>query len=307
MNGECPVCGGVKFRTLETIEIDKQHATYCRSNKMAAELLTKALNHTSNYQMRRCADCSLEYADPFASPGAEWYGVLYSHLKLFPGNRWEFGEVKKSIAQGQNVLDYGCGDGKFLNFISDKTSNAFGCDFSPHAIDRVKQNGFTADVLSTSGDSDLVRSRGPFDHIVAFHVLEHLDRLSSLFDLAGAVAGQHTNLWVAVPSDMRADRVFGATDPLDQPPHHLSRWSRKSLETVGLKFGWRMSGFLYEPIAWRTSLWEKSRRTSIYRKLSVGPTSERLARLVLLPFMCIAGPHALSGFSMLARFTREEV
>ena len=144
------------------------------------------------------------------------------------------------------------------------------------------------------------------DHVVAFHVLEHLARPGSLFEFAKGVISPSGRLWVAVPSDRRASRVYGEADALDSPPHHLSRWSISALESVGLAHGWAMERHLYEPLPSTLAVWEATRRLPFFHWASSRwRPLERLARRVLAAGVWLSRRHVranASGFSMLACF-----
>ncbi len=306
MKQKCPVCDTEKFEVLEIIDIVEQHAAYVSMNEQAADDLTRALQGiTGTYRMLKCYQCGLEYADPFVSPGSQWYQILYSNLNLFPEIRWEFREVRESIGRGESVFDYGCGGGAFLRSVQNITGETHGGDFSPAAVAEARKCGLKADVIYEGTGPRSIGITGTFDHVVAFHVLEHLDRPDALFEFAQAIANHKTRLWIAVPSDKRAVRFLGGEDHLDQPPHHLSRWTVKSLELIGIKKGWKIRTQAYEPTGFRARAWELSRRTNLYRRMvAFNPHLERIARLLLLPFLDWKRGRELSGFSMLVSYDR---
>ena len=54
------------------------------------------------------------------------------------------------------------------------------------------------------------------------------------------------SLFLSVPNRMRSGRA--AAEPLDSPPHHLTRWSRRSLEMLAGAAGLRMREIALEPV-----------------------------------------------------------
>ncbi len=308
MAQNCPVCGSEENVQLEIIDIAEQHANYCPSDANVAGELTNALSEiVATYRMKKCCHCGLEYAEPFVSPGPKWYRTLYSNLKLFPESRWEFEYVSKFIREGQCIFDYGCGDGAFMTLLKNNWGarvEVRGGDFSSAAVENSRENGLKVNVIGGNGELEGV-PRGAFHHIVAFHVLEHLESPKELFQFARSISNRDARLWIAVPSDKRPIRKLGGEDFLDQPPHHLSRWTEKSLEMAGIDEGWKMHALVYEPIGIRTRAWEVSRRHALYyRMVAISPRLERLARLILFPFIGFQKPNELSGFSMLASYER---
>ena len=86
-------------------------------------------------------------------------------------------------------------------------------------------------------------------------MLEHLDDPVRIFEYAGKTATKDTVLWIAVPSHFRPSRTFGLTDFLDQPPHHMTRWNKKSLKEIGRRANWSLDEIYYEPISMKASCW----------------------------------------------------
>lgn len=302
----CPACGEQNSRRLEVIHVESQHAIYLPQEPNAASQLTNMLAAKS-YEMNKCSACALEYAAPMYAPTAVWYSLLYSKLGLFPVQRWEYRVVKNQLGPSDFVIDYGCGSGHFLEFIGGTVGGRRGVDFSMDAITAVKQRGIEGILADEDLDVNMQGSRAT--HVVSFHVLEHLDDPSSLFRFATTVSSSETLLWVAVPSDKRASRRYEQIDHLDQPPHHLTRWTKAAMEQMGRDTGWRLISFYYEPISIRTKLWELSRRTRTYEHIcsGAGRAFERIGRAMLaIPILLLRRQEIrqLSGFSMLACYAR---
>ena len=78
-------------------------------------------------------------------------------------------------------------------------------------------------------------------NIVAFHVMEHLeDPFGTLIDLKSKLK-DNGKLWVSVPDQ---ENSFFEFSYLDWPPHHLSRFSRNSLQILGKRAGFRVVDYL---------------------------------------------------------------
>ncbi|KPF47832.1 hypothetical protein IP87_00290 [beta proteobacterium AAP121] len=261
------------------------------------------------YTMYRCQHCALEFADPMLSPPAAWYGALYGALPLYPADRWEYGQVLQALGPPDTVLDHGCGSGHFLGLAAGRVRRAIGIDFSPAGVAAVRRRGLEAHVAA-EGAADGIALSEPASHITAFHVLEHLPRPAALFELARALGTPSVQLWVAVPSDRRPDRLSGEADDLDAPPHHLTRWTPRALQALGEREGWQLRALHHEPLPWRQCVWEVGRRSRPVAALLAAnpwprPLRRGLARLAALALWAW-GRHPMdqaSGFSMLARYT----
>jgi ubiquinone/menaquinone biosynthesis C-methylase UbiE len=196
--------------------------------------------------MIRCKQCALEFGTPLKAPTADWYGIAYRVLSLYPSDRWEFGEVIRHVRPRQRLFEIGCGSGMFLDRCRASGIEAQGIDCIEEAIRACAAKGLNAS-LERLGEASLPPAEGQFDHISAFHLLEHLDNPRSLFERASRLAGGNCHLWLSVPSDQRASRRFGKTDFLDQPPHHMSRWNPEAFAAIGARTGWKLAEVIYEP------------------------------------------------------------
>ncbi len=305
----CPACGAHACAVIETISIPEQHLRYAANDVACASRLDRSHGAPLEaYRMVRCRDCRLEFADPLTAPSEAWYSELYGQIHLYPTARWEFDLVAQALVATDVVVDYGCGSGEFLLSVRDKVGRAEGFDFSAAAVAASVSKGLQVHRLDLDGLSAGDALPAKADHVVAFHVLEHLARPGALFEFAKGVIRPSGRLWVAVPSDRRASRVYGEADALDSPPHHLSRWSISALEAVGLAHGWAMEHHLYEPLPSTLAVWEATRRLPFFHWASSRwRPLERLARRILAAGVWLSRRHVrfnASGFSMLVCFRR---
>ncbi len=306
----CPACHGEGFQTLEKIDLDEQHAFYSPDKVVQKQLTEHAAVPDDSYQMLRCNTCGLEFASPLVPPSARWYELSYPLLDAYPGNRWEFEVVLASTHSTQRLYEIGCGAGSFLKQCRSREIAAAGTDFSASAVAKCVDSGLSATVMDIAGAEAPQNSGGAgYDVIASFHVLEHVADPYSFFKLATSLAADQAHLWVAVPSDRRPSRVFGERDFLDQPPHHMTRWTESALASVAEPHSWSLAAIQYEPLPLRSALWWSARRNSLYRRFvrhSNGAGVERLVRYLLYPYLLCAF-HRLkrqSGLTMLAHYVK---
>jgi SAM-dependent methyltransferase len=305
----CPSCGGSGALTLERIAVHAQHLAYAGGDEVLARRLGDSLGHEIDaYRMLECRHCKLGFADPALAPSAQWYAQVYARLDLYPAQRWEYGVVAQALGGGDTVLDYGCGSGEFLASVRQRVRCAIGLDFSAAGVEQAVRRGVDARLLDNNGMPREPVPAGSAQHVVAFHVLEHLVEPVSLFQFASSAAAPEAKLWLAVPSDRRASRVHGEADALDAPPHHLTRWTEQALRAIGARCGWRLVRHAYEPLPTRTGVWEATRRLALYRRFTPSSAPLRWAyRRALAAGVWASRRHRitkLSGFSMLACFEK---
>lgn len=308
----CPACGCPHTHSLEKIRVGQQHQLYAPSEASTRARLDQAMATTADaYQMMRCNGCGLEFASPLKAPPEEWYQAAYAALDLYPARRWEFGRVLENASANDFVIDFGCGAGAFLKSCRDRSITALGFDFADSAIQDCEEQGLDARKMAVDASFSPPAPRRA-TIVTAFHVLEHLEAPQGLFQRASQASAPDARLWVSVPSDRRPSRWFGHTDFLDQPPHHMTRWTERALGAIGERTGWALHRLHYEPLTLRGALWSIATNSLVYRRLArhgclAGRARERMTRWLLYPWALgrrLMVARDLSGFTMLAEFTR---
>lgn len=308
----CPACHGKSHGLQETIQLDIQHRDYSPDAAIQRQMTVLAEVPGDTYRMLKCRTCGLEFAEPMRSPGAGWYELVYSVQSLYPATRWEFDFTLASLRSGEVVGELGCGSGEFLRKSAERGVKAIGADFSRTAIQAAVAAGLDATVFDVSGDIPDFMALGDRDVVVAFQLLEHLDNPGSLFELAKGWAKPNGRLLLAVPSARRPPRYFAERDFLDQPPHHMTRWTEQSLRVVGSEHGWELKSLTHEPLRFSQRVWCFSIRLPLYKAFQrIGLLKhrpvERALRAAMLPFAALkalALPNSLAGQSMLAEYVR---
>lgn len=306
----CPACNQRAFEPLEFIDVAEQHKLYAPDDKKVQEDLTAAAAETAlSYQMLKCTNCGLEFCDPPRAPSAAWYRLAYRAMDLYSYDRWEYYEVLRRIPSNEPVFEFGCGAGLFLMHCRSQGVSASGMDFSEDGVADCVAKGLAVRQLDLnkippSTDSDRC------SQIAAFHFLEHLECPAVFFEHASARALPLAHLWVSVPGERRTSRRFKIREFLDQPPHHMTRWSAKAFQEIGKRYGWRLVEALYEPLPLRTKLWWITIRSTPYRRMEAAGRfrnkhAERAYRAAALPATLaqwLIKDRQLSGHSILAHF-----
>jgi SAM-dependent methyltransferase len=190
-----------------------------------------------DYAMRACAACTLEFAEPMAPADDAFYAWLDRRPWYYVAQRWEWNIVEARIAQhggAPAVLEFGAGDAKFLRRLRDATgARVVAIERSSAAVAAVRAGGIEAYTAEEAAGS--LANRG-FDFVIGFHTLEHVaDPLALALEMV-RFAGAGGQVLVSVPySPMYFEsRWF---DPLNHPPHHLTRWNARSLAALAGQCG----------------------------------------------------------------------
>lgn len=183
--------------------------------------------------MQRCSSCELVFANPMKPGDGAFYAWITSQPNYYPKHRWEWDTVKSLIGADSDkhtpaVIDVGCGNGDFLKFLANGiNANAIGLDTTPSSVATCLTRGlkvFCSDIGAFCDAHPLEK----FDFCVSFHCLEHVDDPLSFIRHIKKLTAADGKIIVSAPySPMSFEQVW--FDPLNHPPHHLTRWNRKSL------------------------------------------------------------------------------
>ena len=189
-----------------------------------------------------CRTCGLQYFDPPNAGDSAFYQELSSSAQYYAPEKWEFAVVRDTWSRDRTILDVGCGDGRFLEMLEGIAAYAVGLETNPEAIARAKKKGLSVE-LSFVEEFGALHPQS-FDVVCSFHVLEHLPSLQSFVPGMLACVKPGGLLIVSVPNRLRT-RDPAVDEPLDCPPHHISRWHPRqlselsrlySLEEVAIRF-----------------------------------------------------------------------
>ncbi len=79
------------------------------------------------------------------------------------------------VRPGERVLDIGCGNSAYQQWIAEKASDVLGIDIRAERIDEARRNCTMENVRFELMDVTETLPPGPFDVVICSHVLEHLD------------------------------------------------------------------------------------------------------------------------------------
>ncbi|MGV8934014.1 MAG: class I SAM-dependent methyltransferase [Gallionellaceae bacterium] len=170
-------------------------------------------------------------------PGDDtFYGWICSSKFYYPHARWEWVPLLDVLCkEGKvRVIDVGCGSGLFLEAVRERGLQGVGLDANSDSVQTCLRKGLVAMCIGLENINAAVTER--YDAITMFHVMEHLSNpvaalisLRRLLKPGGLIA-------VSVPySPMSFETDW--RDPLNRPPHHLTRWNEASLRSLAVAAG----------------------------------------------------------------------
>jgi SAM-dependent methyltransferase len=239
----CPLCAYADYTQIDSFRYeeiwDRLHRDW--GARFSWDVVAEN-TPTSRTCLVGCNECGLRFFAPL-HPGTERFYQQLMRAIPYVSNRWEFDRVAAKISAGQSVLDLGCGDGLFLEKVESRAGRVVGVDLNPDVGSR--WTGSRIEIHSMRFQAFAEAEPGAFDVVCAFHVAEHMPDVSALLDPAAACLRPSGRLFISVPNARR--RGAKRLEPLDCPPHHVSRWRLEQLHRLGVEFGLHLHNVYFEP------------------------------------------------------------
>ena len=172
----------------------------------------------------------------------------------------------------RNVLDFGSGEGYFLNMLKKRGLNACGVDSSATCLLPNVYKSIFAEQLNSQ----------KFSHITAWHSIEHVHELEKTISRMYDLLDEKGTIIVATPNYLSFDaRYYKSFWAAYDVPRHLWHFNKKSLKEVFENKGFKLiksSPMLLD--AYYVSLLSESYKKSIFKifkSIFVGTISNTLA------------------------------
>jgi SAM-dependent methyltransferase len=140
------------------------------------------------------------------------------------------------------VLEFGCGRGRFLQHLRGHVAKPVGLDLNPEAVAQVREQGFEAS--NASLEQFASEHTAAFDAVCAFHTIEHLPSVPEFLSPAQRCLTPGGRILISVPNRRRL--VRRNDEPLDCPPHHISRWEAPQFEYIARRFSMELVSVTFE-------------------------------------------------------------
>lgn len=272
----CPVCETPAnlLKDLPATFLRKSLGDYFK------EQIPESVN-IGSYQLMQCPRCTAEFTEPMLPGDASFYAWIARKAGYYPEWRWEWDEVIATIkGRGGNqaaLLEVGCGSGTFLKVVLGQPAiHAVGLDTEPGSIASCREKGCEAHCEEISA----FLARNPdrrFDYAVAFHCLEHVPKPKDFLNAMLGALRAGGSVFVSTPYSPMSFET-GWFDPLNHPPHHMTRWNARMYQEMAEQLGLGMRLRMPEP----RSLFQRTKDALALRKFGPRGTFSRFARYAAL-------------------------
>jgi SAM-dependent methyltransferase len=292
----CPVCNSSAFipsgQELELSEILHRWEKEVGVSfpKHVWEEYSFAERH--NVTLFQCHDCSFAMFYPPIT-GSEAFYATVTEKEYYNPVTWEFLQAILDLRQYncRRVLDIGCGEGDFLDLLSERIPgiNCFGYEFHVNAVEKARDKGHA--VLSGKFPDCLSESNidEPFDAITLFQVLEHIPNPIGFIKELKDLLKPEGLLIIGVPNSKGPVRYFHNA-LTNIPPHHVSWWCAACFRKGMPQLGFEVIKVAYEPLpdylweSYLTFMWDNiwpSEKYKIKRILNKQPEVHKADQIAL--------------------------
>lgn len=246
-NVDCPIC---------SYQFDSKDESAC----VTFACNVRAFKHES-FRVWRCPQCMTIHCLDHVDLAHYYEKYPFTQANLTRSLRLCYHNLlrrltKHGFSRTHSLLDYGCGNGLFVQYLRDKGfPNCHGYD--PYA----RKSGF--------GNPEILHNR-QFDYIVLQDVIEHVEDPNVLLHTLNQHLAPGGYILIGTPNATHID--------LTQPelsdyynavhvPYHLHLYTRQSLEMLGFCQGWQTTDFFDRP--YHDTLWFglNSRAWNQYQRL----------------------------------------
>ncbi len=228
MTVKCCLCGNIELSLIDNINVADISKLYIHLFNVNIDMYFNGFDIISYY---RCNVCNLL----FYSPQAAGDEILYNNLQriewYYPNNRTEFALAYNYIKKNDYVLEVGCGSGFFGKML--ETCNYVGLETNENA--KLMAINASLNVTNQTIEDHALNNRGLYDVVCSFQVLEHVVNPDSFLKSCVDCLKPGGLLIISVPSE---DSYLAIVEDgvLNMPPHHMTRWTDKTLKFVASRY-----------------------------------------------------------------------
>lgn len=236
-----------KGATKHVFDIDKEfiRAGFQKDVSIDVSYLIDTTDKISVYE---CLDTGYRFFYPYQVAGDSDF---YEKLELIPWYyvewKWDYEIAASFIQEHAKVLDIGCGEGKFLDFLKSKHNcDCTGLELNPKAVKIAQDKGLN--VLNELIETHAEAHEGAYDVVMFYQVLEHISQIDDFFAAAVKALKPGGTLILAVPNNDPYLVKYSVYSLFNLPPHHMGWWNEQSLTALERFYPIQLTNVVKEPL-----------------------------------------------------------
>jgi 2-polyprenyl-3-methyl-5-hydroxy-6-metoxy-1,4-benzoquinol methylase len=239
MNICCPLCKSQSPIILEDINLKLLKELYL---KFPVDIENIFLNY-KKLELYRCQDCTLKFYYPSIVGSESFYKKVSTFDWYYLVDKEEYNLASTYIKEDDKVLEVGAGMGMFSKKI--KSNDYTGLEISQSAIEKAKEKSIS---LSKEFIEDHSRRfYEKYDVVCSFQVLEHVFNPYEFLKNCLDSLKPNGLFIIAVPSE-DSFLTYSVNQIFNLPPHHVTRWTDKSLNYIADVFKLKIINIHHEQL-----------------------------------------------------------
>lgn len=198
-------------------------------------------------RLHACCDCELRFFSPRDIFGSDLlYGQLGQFEWYYLPRKWEHNVAAAALSRGDRVLEVGCGPGEFVARLRQELEiDAEGLEINVAAALAAQNQGLPVHLADLNGFA--AERADSYDAVCSFQVLEHVPNPGVFLASLARLVRPGGKLLLCVPNE--ASFLRYQDNPLDMPPHHMTRWNEATFRKVSRTLPLDVSSVRFEPLA----------------------------------------------------------
>lgn len=247
--GSCPVCSAALTAEGPSYTTEELFGLW-RPVRFSEKTIEEHRNIAASTQLHHCSGCGLGIFLPQIIGTPDFYVEAYNLTGsqqdsefTYVDDKWEFGMALADARGCEKVIEFGCGNGNFLEKLRATVSEIAGVEYNPSALQSARDKGFRV----FSGPDMATEAPGQWDAAFSFHVLEHVaDPAGFMVEMKNAVKPGGL-IGISVPNQ---DGPIRFIEPciMNMPPHHATRWKISTFEALARRLGLTIRRIAREPL-----------------------------------------------------------
>ena len=245
MKIQCPNCSNAALEGApQTEDIRELFPRWEREGKL--QFSSSTLEEYANKKtvtLYQCPFCTFKQFYPVIAGSSSFYHDI-TKSQYYIKEKWEFYRAIKEIKkiQPKTVLDVGCGAGAFLIQLKKSLPGAvlYGFDHNKSVHSKLSQHNIN--YFPSLKATDL-----KFDVICSFQVVEHIADPFEWLGFLSNLLKPNGFIVLTVPDNAGPVRFFPHS-LTELPPHHLTRWNKKSISIFLEQRGFHQLTTKVEPL-----------------------------------------------------------